>query len=160
MAGTRMQHVYRHERRRAAARAVLYQHEQSQFRRAAGKGRAYILGQPADGGRIGDYRQGFRRPPASCIVELTAKPQVSTDKAAQPQAKLWPYVPLECGCLLSLLPRLYAWWLLRLRKGVNFRVSVVNEVCVGVGDVNPGVLGTGEKERLGGGRSEEHTSEL
>ena len=61
MARARLLHVHRHERRPAFARPVQRFHQQPQFRRPAGQGRAHVPGQPADRRRQRHHRRGYRR---------------------------------------------------------------------------------------------------
>ncbi len=57
----RLLHVHRHERRPAFAGPVQRLHQQSQFRRTPGQGRAHLPGQPADRRRLRRHRRGHRR---------------------------------------------------------------------------------------------------
>jgi hypothetical protein len=61
LARTRLLHVHRHERRSAAARRIQRFHQQPQFRRPAGQGRAHLPGQPADRAAASADRRGHRR---------------------------------------------------------------------------------------------------
>ena len=74
VARERLLDVPRHERRPRAGRPLFHQHQQPQFRRPPGHGRAHVARQPRDRGGFGDSRPCHRSRASSRPTDPTCPP--------------------------------------------------------------------------------------